>query len=692
MIDSARWKQVIKLLGNYFVPFILLLPIILILNMVWDQRIGFNSSGLYFEFFSILDLLPISIFLALGGAIGKGLSNQWYRHPFIHKDEWKNQRYTASSSSKSDNAKLKKKANSGVLRGTNPIRTPPPVQGTLSENETITRGACLTQGPEVKVIENSIKDQIEGAKKLYEYYDSQGAPMQILRNRFSGDARLAPVHMGGCPLPWSYENTGIFIQGSAGSGKTQVIKQMMWDARMRGGRDKLVVYDRKPEFLDFLWRDNDPIICPADRRHTKWDVFAELAGEQDIDSFIASLMPTPEGGDGNQAFWNSSAKQVMKGILIYLMMEKRFHNTRDEYTGKLRPSNAELCKLLKNTLPVPVELWGLLKQNDVARSEASPLKDAEKPQSNIAGSVLATLSSFTASFTLPEVAEPGWLSCKRWITDPDTDSQAIFLVNPATYASRYQSYFTVVLDLMLKEMISIPTDITRRVWFFIDEFGSLFKLDSVIRLLAEGRSKGACTVIGVQDRAQLKGQYKDGVSTLLNNCNSKVVGRVSDGEEARKIADEDVSEFEVVSSGGSLSMSLGKNDDGGLNLSEDNSKRRETRKTVLSAQIQQLPGLNYLMKFSSTNWFRWGMNFYNWSKHSFCPAFLGKSASAFESARMIYTEEEREAMGLPPSAGTGDAKTGQKPQNNPMQRGRAGVISGNARPRSRPQYSTKSDN
>lgn len=660
MLDNARWKQVGRKFTNYFVPFILVLPFVLILNLVWDRRIGYNTSGLYFEFFAILDLLPISIFLAFGAALGVGISTELYRHPFMRKDEWK-EKLEASGGigAGKTGEKRKGKERGKPLRGTKPIVVPPPVEGSLSENEKITRGACLTQGPEVKIVKTSIEDQIKAAQALYKYYDAQGVPMQVFRDRFSGDARLAPVHMGGCPLPWSYENTGIFIQGSAGSGKTQVIKQMMWDARMRGGRDKLVVYDRKPEFLDFLWRDNDPIICPADRRHTKWDVFAELEGEQDIDGFIASLMPTPEGGDGNQAFWNSSAKQVMKGILIYLMRDPKnfFRNTRDEYTGKMRASNRELCQLLKNTLPVPTELWSLLKHDFVSRNEASPLKDVDKPQSNVAGSVLATLSSFTASFTLPEVAEPGWLSVKRWITNPATDGQAIFLVNPANYATRYQSYFTVVLDLMLKEMISIPTDITRRVWFFIDEFGSLFKLSSVIRLLAEGRSKGACTVIGVQDRAQLRGQYKDEVGTLLNNCNSKVVGRVVDGEEAKKIADDDVSDFEVVSSGGSLSMSLGKggNEDGGMNLSEDNTKKRETRKTVMPAQIMQLPGLNYLLKFSSNKWFRWGMHFYNWNEHSICPAFLGKSAEAFESERLLYTDAEREHLGLPVAAPDGGA-------------------------------------
>lgn len=675
-VDVARWKHFSRFIVNYVLFAVISMPIFLVLNLVFDHRIGLQNGELYFEVFATGDLFFLSLFFAIFTGIGKGLSASFYKHPFLHKEEWmKKMRNNpqAATPKGPKKGKPKKAGKFNGLVGTKPVTDPPLADGTISDGEKVIRGNCLTQGPRSEIVRTCIEDQVKAAKALYEYYDRQGDGAVVLRNRFSGDATLAPIHMGGCPLPWGYENTGIFIQGSAGSGKTQVIKQMMWDARMRGGRDKLVVYDRKPEFLDFLWRDNDPVICPADRRHTRWDVFAEINGEQDIDNFTGSLIPAPSGGgNDNQAFWNSSAKQVFKGIMFFLMYaddysfdpnskhkllkdcgaEERgrgpiFRNTRDEYTHLMRPSNLELCKLLYNTLSTPQILWGLLQKVPIAEASGAPLKDAGKSQGGIASSVLATLGQFTSSFTQPEVAQPGWLSVRKWLVDPATDGQAMFLVNPANYATRYQSYYTVVLDLMLKEMISIPTDITRRVWFFIDEFGSLFKLDSVIRLLAEGRSKGACTVIGVQDRAQLKGQYQDEVGTLLNNCNSKVVGRVVDGEEASTISEKDIGEFEIASSGGNVSMSIsGKSDGGDINMSEDNQEKRELRKTVLSTQIMGLPGLNYLMKFSSNPWFRWAMPFYNWSKHSFCPAFLGKGAKAFESFGLIYTQAEKDLLHL----------------------------------------------
>jgi len=649
-IDIARWKYFFRFIGNYFVFPVVFLPFIMILNMIWDQRLGLKPDGeFYFELFSVNHLILVSVVLALGLGIGKGLSATFYKHPFFHKD-------TDEGTIQKDIPDNKNLGDYvfGELIGTKPIRPPKNTNNLIADGEEHLRGSRLTIGPEVAIIEKSIEDQIKAAEQL-----------AIYSHRFSGRKLLAPVHLAGVPLPWGYENTGIFIQGSAGSGKTQAIKQMMWDIRTRSGRDKLVIYDRKPEYVDFLLRDDDVILCPADRRHTPWDVFAELpGGEADIENFIASLMPSTisSGGDGNQAFWNSMARQVMKGILLYLTRTQSFWLTKDEYTGKMRPSNRELCKLLYNTISSPKDLWTLLQKLDISKAAGSPLKDVDKQSGGISSSVLATLSFFTASFTRPEVAEPGWFSAKHWLIDDKTDGQALFLLNPAKYAENYKSYFTVILDMLLKEMISIPTDITRRVWFFIDEFGSLFKLDSIIRLLAEGRSKGACTVIGVQDRAQLKGPYKDEVGTLLNNCNSLCIGRVMDPDEAEAIS-KSVGDMEIASESGNVSLNVSGKDQGdGLNVSSDSHAKRELRKAILPSDITNLPGLNYLSKFSDKNWFLNKIEFYNWNSHSFCPAFLGRSPDDFNSEGLIYSKEEREALGLdapPPNqtissmAGTG---------------------------------------
>lgn len=436
---------------------------------------------------------------------------------------------------------------------------------------------------------------------------------------------LPSIMVSGAPFPYGFENMAMYIQGSAGSGKSQVIKQMLYDIRQRGGRDRLVIYDRKPEYLPIFYKDGDVIICPADRRHTPWDMFAEIKGEQDIDGVIKSLFPDLPGTTSNDKFWNDSARGVFKGILIYLLNQP----------GE-KPSNVELCKLLFTYSADPAKLWGLLKRDSAARMYAGVLSGAEsKNPSNMPSSVIGTMKSYTDSFTKPEIAEKGWFSVKDWLRDPCTEGQALYLMNPSKYESNYRSYFTLILDMMLREIISIPNDINRRTWFIIDEFGSLFKLDSIIRLLAEGRSKGCCTVIGTQDMAQIKQQYDKETETLLNNCNSKVIARITSYEEAEYIS-KLIGEMEIERDPDSIGTRF--DDKGGMSVSFDdktNDGRRERRSVVLPAEIINLPSLTYYNKFCEFNWFKTKIDYYPWSKHELVPGFLERPREFFDTRRLL---------------------------------------------------------
>lgn len=484
----------------------------------------------------------------------------------------------------------------------------------ISEGEKIIRGSKLTIGPSQEIIDKSIEDSKKGAEAVNEAKKKRGGKKI--------DMLPAPM-LAGAPYPYAYENMALFTMGSAGSGKSQIIKELVYGIRKRGGRDKIIIYDRKPEYLPIFFQNNDIVICPADRRHTPWDLFAEIKGEQDIDGIVKSMFPDMPGTSANDKFWTDSARNVFRGIIIYLM---------NEYPN---PSNVELCKFLAINTSQPAKLWELLQQNEAARFYASSLSGAEKQNATVPTSVLSTLMSYVGSFTKPEVAEKGWFSVKNWLRDPNTEGQCIFLMNPAKYESNYRSYFTVILDLALREMISLPNDINRRVWFIIDEFGSLFKLDSVIRLLAEGRSKGACTVIGTQDMAQIKQQYKDEVETLINNCNSKVIARVTSKDESKYLS-EMIGEMEVEKDGSSSTISLDDNKVSYQMNDKNNDSKRERRNVVLPAEIMNLESLNYYVKFCEKDWFRNGIEYYPWGKHEIVPDFIERPKSFFDTNRLIH--------------------------------------------------------
>jgi hypothetical protein len=486
----------------------------------------------------------------------------------------------------------------------------------LSEGERFVRGARLHNGVPASVKKAAEDIAFSAGKKLGKEY-------------------LLPVMVAGAPLPYKCENMGMYIQGSAGSGKSQVLKQMIHDIRSRGGRDRLIIYDRKPEYLPLFYREGDIVICPADLRHTPWDLFAEIKGEQDLDLVVMSLFPDMPGTQANDFFWTQSARKVFKGILIYLMHKA-------ERTG-VRATNWDLVTFLNSYASEPATLWKELKKDMAAAAFASTLAGSEsRSPSNVPTSTMATLTSYTYSFTRPEVAEEGWFSVREWLRDPSTEGQALFLMNPARYEDNYKSYFTVILDLALKEMISLPNDIDRRVWFFVDEFGSLFKLSSVVRLLAEGRSKGACTILGTQDMSQIKQQYDKETETIVNNCNNKVIARVTSFDEADYLS-KNIGQAEIEQAGESTSFSL--DDKQGMQTSfqeRKGEKRRELRNVALPSEIMELPNLTYFVKFAEHNWFKNGIDYYPWSDHELVPAFLPRPNSWFDTARVILPKDDED--------------------------------------------------
>lgn len=477
----------------------------------------------------------------------------------------------------------------------------------LGSGEKHIRGAKLTVGPSYIIVNRAKKESAEASQRLKIPYP------------------LSSVTMAGAPFPYRFENMGTFLMGAAGSGKSQIVKQMINDIRRRGGRDKLIIYDRKPEYTPLFYQRGDHIICPADKRHLPWDIFAEIKGEQDIEGVVKSLIPEIPGTGANDKFWIDSARSVFRAILVYLL------NNVSE------PSNLDLCQLLFNSASQPKDLWDKLKVSESTRALASCLSDADNPRATVPSSVLATLKSYTDSFTRAEIAERGIFSIKQWLHDPDTEGQAVFLINPARYSANYKSYYTVIIDLALREMISLPNDIDRRIWFFIDEFGSLFRLDSIVRLLAEGRSKGAAVVLGTQDLAQIKQSYKNDTETLVNNCNSKCLARVTSREEAKYISDL-IGEMEVEKRDGGSSVQM--NEDRGISMSlnDQSSKRRERRPVVLPAEIMNMESLTYFVKMCEFDWFMNKVPYYEWDAHSVVPEFLERSRHYFDTRKLIVRQ------------------------------------------------------
>ena len=602
-LSRRKYQMIWNFLGWSMIMFCVWLFVSFLLAGYYDTR---KEGGFIQDIYLIQGFGELFWFSTVGGFLTGGLPNvlAWksYRHPdTIIKEELDDK--------------------------------DPATSRLLSEGERRVRGAYISDGPSAKVVNEALKSGQKAASVIKKHIHEH------LPEREGGilfeDVVPATMLAGG-PFPYSIENRSLFCIGSAGSGKSQIMKELIYGIRKRGGRDKIIFYDRKPEYLPMFYRPGDKILCPADLRHTNWDIFAEVEGEQDIDGIIKSLIPNPaKEGSSNDRFWVDSARNVFRAILVWLMMEHKKAHEQDPNTyPSPKPSNNELVKLMAKTVSDPQVLWHVLKNNLTTAYLASCLSVSDRPMSGTAASIIGSLTAYTLSFTRAEVAERGDFSVKQWLHSDNTEGTAIFLSNPAKYGDNYESYFTMVVNLALTEMISLPNDNNRRVWFILDEFGSLMKLGAVTRLLAEGRSKGACTVIGTQDISQIKQKYADEHKTIINNCNSQCVARITDYEEAKYFA-ETTGEMEIEKEkSDNASMELGK--EVSFRISDQNNQTsREKRQVVLPAEITNMPDLNYIVKPSEYGWFKNAIKYYPWGNHDIIPPFIQRPAHYFATERVL---------------------------------------------------------
>lgn len=131
---------------------------------------------------------------------------------------------------------------------------------------------------------------------------------------------------------------------------------------------------------------------------------------------------------------------------------------------------------------------------------------------------------------------------------------------------------------------------------FLDEFGTLQMLPSILRLAIAGGSKGCVLVIGIQDFAQISKIYgPEKAESLFNSCGTAVIFNVVDPKTARFFA-ERIGEREFKEISETISMGLTDSRDG-----RSLTKGRKRELVILPSEIQSLKKREAYVKFPEHN-------------------------------------------------------------------------------------------
>ncbi|MCZ8411301.1 type IV secretion system DNA-binding domain-containing protein [Achromobacter dolens] len=404
----------------------------------------------------------------------------------------------------------------------------------------------------------------DGAGYAKHIRGTQVVPIKKLERLCTEARGKDQVIVAGVPMPIEIENLHTLLNGATGSGKSVLLRALVFSAQKRG--DRMVIVDPDGDLYSRFGRPIDVLLNPYDERTQGWSFFNEVRGEYDWKRIALSIVPL--GKDNNAEEWNGYARLLLRETA------RKLHELGT-------PSVAELFRW--TTIASDKDLRAFL-TGTLAESLFAGSAEASKA---------LTSSRFVLSKYLAEhVTMPaGGFSIRNWM---EGDTGNLYIPWREDMKESMKPLVSTWVDIFCAALLSLPEDYYRRWWLVIDELASMEKLASIEDYLTKGRRKGGCCVAGLQTVSQLDDIFGEKMAqTLRASFRSLVVlgGSKTDPATAEEMS-KALGEHEVARPEYTDSRNPGS--------SRNTSERlvRSTERVVTPAQIQVLPHLTGWLAFA----------------------------------------------------------------------------------------------
>lgn len=184
------------------------------------------------------------------------------------------------------------------------------------------------------------------------------------------------------------------------------------------------------------------------------------------------------------------------------------------------------------------------------------LNTAEQAMQSVLSTALSRLNAFLDS-------ELEQILCFDTAIDAEKfcmEKSAIFLVMPEEDNTKY-FIISLIVQQLYREILSVADEhggkLPSRVMMFLDEIGTIPKIESAEMMFSASRSRRVSIVAIIQSFAQLEKNYgREGSAIIIDNCQDTVFGGFAPNSESAQILSKAMGSKTVMSG----SVSRGKND------------------------------------------------------------------------------------------------------------------------------------
>lgn len=327
---------------------------------------------------------------------------------------------------------------------------------------------------------------------------------------------------GGVWLPFRCGTEHFCVVGESGGGKTKSIQMLLKSVLPtieKGSNRRALIYDAKRDLFSVLASFNlsCPVVTlhPFDRRGWAWDIAADVTDPM-IAIEIAHIL-IPEEGQDRDPFFPNAARSLLSGVLeCFVRQAPGKWTLRDAILALRYKARTEaLLETSEHTLYLKKKYLG-----------------AEKTFDNISSTLENRLRRLAFVAAAWERA-PNKLSLAKWV---DGMESVLLLGSSPRMESTFREVNRAIvhrLSQLIREQGEADRQSDglppRQTWVVIDELREAGRMEGLAKLLVEGRSKGACVVLGFQDLPGLQSVYGvDIAAEIVGLCSNKAFLRSSD--------------------------------------------------------------------------------------------------------------------------------------------------------------------